>query len=251
MKAIIYSILSGIIFLLPVPIKAQFLVDLESGAAFTGNNTVRIPGDQGTRFSLKNNLQSETAFFYRLQLSYTLKSRHTFSLLYAPLKTKSEGIPDKDILFKEVLFPANTQLKGTYKFNSYRLKYRYDIIKREKLEFGIGITAKIRDAKIALASPEQTSEKTNVGFVPLINFRLFWNIDDKFGLLLDGDALAAPQGRAEDVLIAATFKLSDSFSIRTGYRILEGGADNDEVYNFSLFNYASFGITYTLKKPKE
>jgi len=63
--------------------------------------------------------------------------------------------------------------------------------------------------------------------------------------LLDGDALAAPQGRAEDVLIAATYKLSDGFGIRAGYRILEGGADNDEVYNFSLFHYASVGITYT------
>ncbi len=106
----------------------------------------------------------------------------------------------------------------------------------------------IRDANIALSSPGLTSEKTNIGFVPIINFRLLWDIDDKFGLLLYGDALAAPQGRAEDVLIAATFKLSDRISSRAGYRILEGGADNDEVYNFSLFNYASIGITYTFNK---
>ena len=32
--------------------------------------------------------------------------------------------------------------------------------------------------------------------------------------------------------------------IRAGYRILEGGADNDEVYNFALFHYASMGISY-------
>jgi hypothetical protein len=77
-----------------------------------------------------------------------------------------------------------------------------------------------------------------------------WNIDDTFGLLLYGDALAAPQGRAEDVLIAATYKLSERLGIRAGYRILEGGADNAEVYNFSWFNYASVGITYTFTKPK-
>jgi hypothetical protein len=29
-------------------------------------------------------------------------------------------------------------------------------------------------------------------------------MNEKFGLLLEGDAFAAPQGRAEDVLIAAT-----------------------------------------------
>jgi hypothetical protein len=218
---------------------------LESGAVFTGKNDVRIPGNQGTLFSLKDDLVSKTAFFYRIRLSYTIKSHHTISLLYAPLETKSEGSVSRDILFEGVIFPANTELNGTYKFNSYRLTYRYDFVKNPELEFGLGLTGKIRDAKIALASPGFISEKTNVGFVPLINFRLLWNIDDNFGLLLDGDALAAPQGRAEDVLLAATYKLSNGFGIRAGYRILEGGADNDEVYNFSLFHYSSVGITYT------
>jgi hypothetical protein len=27
-----------------------------------------------------------------------------------------------------------------------------------------------------------------------------------------------------------------------GYRFVEGGADNDEVYNFALINYASAGV---------
>jgi hypothetical protein len=246
MKAVIYSI--AILFLtlsLSISVKAQAIIDLESGIVFTGYNDVRIPGDQGTLFSLKDDLVSKTVFFYRLRLSYTIKSRHTISLLYAPLETKSEGRAVKDILFEGVVFPANTELEATYKFNSYRITYRYDIVKNPVFEFGLGATGKIRDAKIALSSPGLASEKTNVGFVPLINFRLLWNIDDKLGLLLYGDALAAPQGRAEDVLIASTYKLSDNIGIMAGYRILEGGADNDEVYNFTLLNYASVGINYT------
>lgn len=252
MKAFIYSI--SILLLsvsLSISVKAQARIDLESGLVFTGYNDVRIPGDQGTLFSLKDDLISETAFFYRIRLDYTIKSRHTFSLLYAPLEVKSKGSMEKDIIFEGVVFPANTEIEGTYKFNSYRLTYRYDIVKNPRFEFGLGFTAKIRDAKIALSSPGLESEKTNVGFVPIINFRLLWNMNDNFGLLLYGDALAAPQGRAEDILIALTYELSDSFGIRAGYRILEGGADNDEVYNFSLFNYASVGITYTFLKPKK
>ena len=227
---------------------SQALIDFETGIVSTGSNNVRIPGNQGIRFSLKDNLIPKAEFFYRIRLNYTIKSRHTISLLYAPLETKSEGRVANDILFEGVVFPANTELIGTYKFNSYRLTYRYDFVQNPKFEFGLGLTAKIRDAKIALASSGAVSEKTNVGFVPIINFRLLWNITGKFGILLDGDALAAPQGRAEDVLIAATYKFSDNLRIRAGYRILEGGADNDEVYNFALFHYASFGLSYTFKK---
>ncbi|MFP4064291.1 MAG: hypothetical protein ACLFS0_02155 [Bacteroidales bacterium] len=249
MKSFIYSISVLLLtFSLSISAKGQAQIDLESGVVFPGYNDVRIPGDQGTLFSFTEDLTPEPAFFYRLRLDYTIKSRHTLSLLYAPLEIKSTGSIPQDILFEGVEFSANTPLNGTYKFNSYRLTYRYDIVQNPGFEFGLGVTAKIRDAKIALTSPEPASEKTNVGFVPIINFRLFYHIDDKFGLLLYGDALAAPQGRAEDVLIAATFELSDRLSARAGYRILEGGADNDEVYNFSLFNYASLGITYTLKR---
>jgi hypothetical protein len=246
MKTLIYS--TCIIFLtffLKISVSAQAIIDFETGTVFTGYNNVRIPGDEGTLFSLKDDLIPNAEFFYRLRLDYTLKSRHTFSLLFAPLEINSAGSAANDIFFEGVEFPANTELIGTYKFNSYRLTYRYDIVQKPRFEFGLGITAKIRDAEIALSSQDLNSKKTNVGFVPIINFRFFWKIDEKFGLLLDGDALAAPQGRAEDVQIAATYKISDSFKMRIGYRILEGGADNAVVYNFSLFHYAAAGISYT------
>jgi hypothetical protein len=227
-------------------LNGQASLDIETGAVTTGYNNVRIPGDQGTLFSLKDDLISKTEFFFRLRASYTIKSRHTLSLLYAPLETVSKGNLPFEVFFEGVTFPANTDLSGTYKFNSYRLTYRYEIVLKPKFEFGLGFTAKIRDAKIALASSGLESEKKNVGFVPIINFRLLWKPYEKFGILLEGDALAAPQGRAEDVLIAATYRVSNRLGLKAGYRILEGGADNDEVYNFALFNYASAGITIYL-----
>jgi len=42
--------------------------------------------------------------------------------------------------------------------------------------------------------------------------------------------------------------LDDSIRIRAGYRILEGGAENEKVYGFSLFHYAALGLSYTFKK---
>jgi hypothetical protein len=225
-----------------LPLDGQFSIDLEAGVVGTGYNDVRIPGDQGTLFSLKDDLISKTEFFSRIRVNYTLKTRNTFSLLYAPLNTESNGNLPYDIFFEGVTFPANTDITGTYRFNSYRLTYRREIVLKEKFEFGLGLTAKIRDAKISLVSAGLESEKINVGFVPIINFRMLWKPHDKFGILLEGDALAAPQGRAEDVLIAVTYRLSDNIGLKAGYRILEGGADNDEVYSFALFNYFSAGL---------
>lgn len=239
-----YALLFSVVFLLrPAASSAQAVIDLESGLVITGYNDVRIPGDLGTTFSLKDDLKPDPNLFLRVRASYTIKSRHTLSLLYAPLKTTSKGSVPGEINFEGVIFPGNTELTGIYVFNSYRLTYRYQIVNRPKLEFGVGFTAKIRDASITLKSSNLISEKTNVGFVPIINFRLLWKPDNKFGILFEGDALAAKQGRAEDVLLAATYRLSDNIGLKAGYRLLEGGADNDEVYSFALFHYAAIGLS--------
>ena len=229
-------------------VHAQAFVNVESGAVFTQYNNVRIPGNTGTLFSLKDDLKAKPNAFFRVRAGYTIKSRHTISLLYAPLTVKSSGSVNAPIDFEGTVFAADTKLDGTFTFNSYRLTYRYDIVKRPKIEFGIGFTAKIREADISLRSEFSDITKTNVGFVPIINFRLNWNINDQFGLLFEGDALAAPQGRAEDILLAGTYNFSDNLKLNLGYRMLEGGAGNDEVYTFSMFHYASVGLSYTFNK---
>ena len=227
-------------------IKGQLVIDIEAGSVFSGYNDVRIPGEGGTLFSLSEELSASPQFFYRLRGTYTIGTRHNLSVLFAPLTVKSEGMVPRDINFEGVVFPANIDLEGKYKFNSYRLTYRYDIIEKPKFELGLGFTAKIRDASIALSASGLESEKTNVGFVPILNFRLDWQVRDRLSLLIYGDALAAPQGRAEDILLAVKYRMSDRLALKAGYRILEGGAANAEVYNYALFNYAALGILISL-----
>jgi hypothetical protein len=224
----------------------QFGFDVETGGVFPGYNDVRIPGKGGTLFSLTNELKTESSIFVRGRVLYSFGSRNTLSVLVAPLTVKASGKIPTAVQFQDKTFGANTPLDAEWKFNSYRLTYRYDFARSEEIEFGLGLTAKIRDAKISLSGGGASSTKTDLGFVPLINFRFLWNASSTVGFLVEADALAAPQGRAEDVMAAVVLRLSDNYTIRAGYRILEGGADNDKVYNFSLFNYAVLGVTATL-----
>ena len=112
----------------------------------------------------------------------------------------------------------------------------------DRFQWSIGVTGKIRAAAITIEGGGQEAEKPNVGFVPLINFALAWKTSDKLSIIFEGDALAAPQGRAEDVLFGARYTINDQIEAYGGYRILEGGADVDEVYTFALINYLSAGI---------
>ncbi|MFP4555709.1 MAG: hypothetical protein ACLFNU_02455 [Bacteroidales bacterium] len=226
---------------------AQLTFDVEGGVAATGYNDVRISGSGGTFISFSDELNSNPIFYSRVRAGYRFGSRSEVLALYAPLKFRYKGAVGRDVVFQGETYPAGMQLNATYKFNSYRVTYRYFVLDKSNLEVAVGLTAKVRDANIGIRGDSGLeSEKTDLGVVPLVNFWVHWHATDRLGLLLDGDALAAPQGRAEDVLAAVTYKVTDRFSVKAGYRILEGGADNDSVYTFSLFHYGLLGVIISL-----
>ena len=131
-------------------------------------------------------------------------------------------------------------------FNSWRLTWRYTLKNSPKFKFAAGFTAKIRDAYISVEDQYKEAKFSNVGFVPIIHIMADYKFTDKLGTNLTADALAAPQGRAEDARLSIYYQLMDDLALDLGYRILEGGADNDKIYGFALFHYLSLGLKYKL-----
>jgi hypothetical protein len=223
-----------------------WFIEAETGMAFSGYNDVRIPGDGGTDLSLTEDLETDPGPYFRLRAGRTFSERHHVSVFFAPLRLDASGTAATDIEFNGTLFPAGTELSAGYRFDSYRLTYRYDLVRTDDLTAALGVTAKIRDASISLAGDGVENVKKNTGLVPLVSFSLDWAASDKVHLLLDGDALAAPQGRAEDVLLGLGWAFDPTTMLTLGYRLLEGGADNDEVYTFTLVNFAAIGFRLDL-----
>jgi len=220
----------------------RYWAQVETGVAISGYNDVRISGTTGTLFSLSEELEADPTAFVRLRLAWQISEKSTLMLLAAPLRFSSTGSIDRDVTFEGTTFPAGTPLTGTYRFDSYRATWRFAMRGSERFIWGLGGTIKLRSAAITIEGGGQKAEKPNTGFVPLINFDLTWKATDRLHLIMAGDALAAPQGRAEDVLVGVRYLVNDRISAYGGYRILEGGADVDEVYTFALINYLSAGV---------
>lgn len=65
--------------------------------------------------------------------------------------------------------------------------------------------------------------------------------------LLDFEGLAAPQGRAIDAALKLGYDVTPNITIAGGYRILDGGADNDDLYTFARFDSAVLGLTWRFR----
>jgi hypothetical protein len=221
----------------------RFELDVESGAATVWYSDIQIPKSTGTLISFSEELETDPTFFIRGRFTYYFNKGNMLSILVAPLTFKGMGSVEREVIFEGESFTPNATLNTVYKFNSYRLTYEHFWFAGERLRFGLGITAKVRDAAISIADSVKVSEKTDLGFVPLIKFSFVWNFMDPLALVLDGDALGAPQGRAEDIALSLRGDINDRLSLKLGYRVLEGGSDVEEVYSFTWVNYFFGGIT--------
>ncbi|MEG0948803.1 hypothetical protein [Chryseobacterium sp.] len=212
--------------------------------AFGANNTLQRPNnDEGTRIFLNKEFDRKhrAIFSPRVELEYTYKRNH-FILTGSLLKDQFEGISMKEIRYDGTTFAGGSNLNTTYRFNTYRIGYRYRLVDRMRFDFELGATLLIRDAAITMRSESQKAKYSNVGVAPLLSYYLGWNPTESFSLLSYGDGFAVGLGRAFDIFAGARYRFSPILSAIIGYRLLEGGSDVKKIYTMALFNYLSFGV---------
>lgn len=220
--------------------KSDSFLQLEGALVYQTRNDQRIPSNGGTQFDLSDFDQGPFEAL-RLYVGKIFNDRHEVRLLYAPLEIDITANLPGTVFFNGTTFNAGTA-DAFYQFNSYRLTYAYHFEPTHTWQLALGGTAKIRDAEVRLSQNGIVSSKKNTGFVPLLNFQALRHLGDDWNFRFDFEGLAAPQGRAVDTALLFEYKLQKHFSVLAGYRMVEGGADNDEVYNFAWLHYATIGL---------
>ena len=217
-------------------------VEIEGGPVWHSGNDVEVPNDgTATRFSLQSALGSGPWVAGRIYLTWHRTEGQSVRLLYAPLTVRAEGQLAGPVRFAGAQYAAGTPTRGTYTFNSYRASYRWRVHSTARSAVWLGVTAKVRDASIVLAQGPTTSRTDDVGFVPLLHVAAERRIGP-VRAVVDADALAGGPGRAIDATVRLAYDLNERWSLRAGYRTVEGGADVDSVYNFAWLNYGVISV---------
>jgi len=221
----------------------RFAVELETGATWQSYNDVQIPNDsRGSRLSLRTLAGSGPWASGRVYLTWQRSQRHALRLLLAPFSLTETGVPSTPLAFAGANYAAGRAVQATYTFNSYRLTYRYTAHQGQRTTAWVGFTAKVRDALIALQQDGISSRKDDLGFVPLLHVAGQWRPAHGWHLGLDADVIAGGPGRAEDVAVKLGRDLGRGWTVETGYRMVEGGADVASVYTFAWLHAAVLSV---------
>jgi hypothetical protein len=226
------------------PVQQPFAVEVEGAALWQSRNDVAIPGDTGTQFALDDLTGSGPFPGGRVELSWRLAQRHELRAVVAPLRISGTGTLDEPVEFDGESFAPGTATDATYRFDSYRLTYRYRIHDGEEWIWNLGLTAFLRDAEIELKQAGVAASKSNTGVVPLLHVAGSWHFAPDWRLALDADGAASPQGRALDAALKGYWRIGEDLELGFGYRTIEGGADNDEVYTFAWIHEAVVSLRF-------
>ena len=219
-------------------------VEVETGAVWFSRNDTRIPGDSGTKFDMLDLTGSGPVPYVRLYATYAFNDRHALRVTIAPLKIEGTGTLKESTTFKNDVFAANVCTKGTYKFNTYRLTYRWTFYDTARWRLGVGAAALVRDAEISLEQGSKKESKDDLGVVPILHLYGEYRYTDQLSLILDVEGAASSLGRAVDAALKARYEFDSNWYVSAGYRTLEGGSDNDDVYTFAWLHYALAEIGY-------
>jgi hypothetical protein len=239
MRTFRVCILLGALFLFASPAWCGSLdIQIEGGEVWFSRNDVRIPGEGGTRFDMLDLTGKGPDPFVRVYATYAFNSRHAVRMTFAPLEVDGTGRLDEEVAFKHDVFTADAPVKGTYRFNTYRLTYRWTFHDTKRWRWGAGVAALVRDAEITLEQQDRKQSKDDFGVVPLLHVYGEYRLNDRYSVILDMEGAWSPSGRAVDAALEARYDFDSGWYVEGGYRTLEGGADNDDVYTFAWLHYA-------------
>ncbi len=217
---------------------------LSLGNSWQDRNDVQIPNsDLGTRFSLEEAAGSGPVPAARFEVNWAINHKHGIRVLLAPLSYTETVMFNQPVAFVGESFGTDQTTEATYRFNSWRLGYHYSLMQSDRASVKIGATLKVRDAEIRLKQGETESFDDDVGFVPLLYLAGSYQLSDRWTVRGDFDGLAGGPGRAIDLGVGLDYSIAKRWQIGAEVRVLDGGADTDDVYNFARFNTAAIAIS--------
>jgi hypothetical protein len=219
-------------------------VGVETGAVWFSRNDARIPGDSGTKTDLTSLTGHGPDPVVRLTTEVAFTPRHLVRLTLAPVEVEGTGTLSRETVFKDGLFSPGIPTKATYRFNTYRLTYRWNFHTSDRWQWGVGAALLVRDAEIALEQAGEQQARDDLGVVPLLHVYGAYRLDDAWSLIVDVEGAGASPGRAIDAAFKLRYASERGWYAALGYRTIEGGADNDDVYTFAWLHAAVAEVGY-------
>jgi hypothetical protein len=193
----------------------------------------------GTKFSYIDEGGQDVLFPVTRFALHLTRLRHTFVLLYQPLRLETTSLPSRDLIIDDERFQEGTAIRFLYDFPFYRFSYLFELTPvGGRYDAGIGLTFQIRNATITFESIDASDFRSNrnIGLVPALKYYGAVRPNSWFWLAVEADGIYAPvsylngdnndvTGAILDASVRAGFDLGKKRDVFLNVRYIGGGAE--------------------------
>ena len=165
---------------------------------FNTNALVSSPTHDGSAIDLEDDLGFKAHdSVYRFDGLFRITNRHQVGFCWYNINRNSSKTIDRDIVWDDYLFNVGETLQGYFDLNLFKVRYRYMILRRSALKFGIGGGISYMDFNVGLSGqgwissgesqiPIDAHWRQHVALpVPSVGADLRWMILDNLFLIGD------------------------------------------------------------------
>lgn len=182
----------------------------------------RTEGILGSSIDLSRDLDvEEDSWNPRADITWRFAPNHALELGYYSFEHEGSRPISRDITFRNQTFAANTSVESTFKIELMRLEYLYSFYRNEKVDLGVGAGAYGLGAEASLTAPliSQTESADVLAPLPVVSFRLDYNINPKLKFLTAVDLFFLDQNDYEGSLTDIRFMLEHQTFKHIGFGI--------------------------------
>jgi len=212
---------------------------VSAGFFYVVNNTnikVGITGSPGTDVNLEKDLGFNAevgTFLANLQWRISSRSRFTFS--FYQIDRSALHTLDKDIVFGDNTYPANSMVNSYFNTAIYQFSYGYALLSKPKFELGLLVGAHVvgSNAEISLVvNSAGSAVSNNFGItapIPDIGIWGGYAFSNRFAINFDVDFLSLTVGSKSGRLLSTnlifTYRIVDKLDLSLGYTGLDFRVD--------------------------
>ncbi len=232
---------------------------LSAGAFYVVNTTnvlVHLHDADGTDVNLEKDLginREITTFIVNFQWQISRRSQLTFN--YYNVNRSSNHVLEKDIIFEDNTYHANSSVKAFYNTNMYQVAYSYAIFSKPTWEAGLYVGTHIANSKTGISLNginNGASTQNSFGFTaPLPDVGIWgsWAISKRFAFNGSLSYFALTMNNITGRLLAFsgnfTYKIIDQLDVTLGYTGLDYKVDVVRTKATGNFKWGYNGPTLT------
>ena len=229
--------------------KPKYRFSLTFGPADMQKNEFTSPTATGTTFDLADfEGTTNPTTTAAPSFDWYIADRHTLSFTLIPFEARDFGSFTTPTSFAGQVFPANTEIRSSYRMNEWDVEYDYGIYKGNTVDLRVGArlvyTRTVLELETTTGTPVSAEVEDKV-WLPMVSAGMDIELNHKWSVVADIAAISMSSDKQIDGSLLLAYQFNPVWDAAIGYSYYERDIETSTLTNHAQYDILTFVTGYS------